>query len=293
MVKNRIKRKTRGKTRRKTRGKTRGKHRRKIHTLRKKTKKKSRKRGGMLRATQGESKTQQGESKTQQGESKTQQVMGSMGALAEHLQHAILQYEYPGVATGMYTNSPQRRDLNRRMGVMTRFTQAVRDRLTTQVGLPGVPVGTLVRADNIHQIMLSRNLNEAQDKEVRRLVARLYANANPADGYRDRWIFGTGPFNSKTAAHVGTHAERKQQRQALLANGNINDMKINGESLPLPLKILRKNRRFNQQPSPRYPRNDDGSVDETHDVFWPRNRVEFDFYMKTFPTLNEIGIYGW
>jgi len=224
----------------------------------------------------------------------TQQVMDRTATLPKEIQQNILLGSHPSIATGMYTNGPMREGLNRRMDAMTSLTQGVRNRLTSQVGLPGVPVGTLMTADDIYldcEVMYNNNLDDTQDKEVRRLVARLFAN--PTNGYSDDAIFGTGAFNSKTAVHVGTHAERKQQRRVLLANGNINDTTINNESLQLPLKILRKNRILNQVLSNRYPLNVDGSIDEAHDVFWPINRREFDFYMKTFPTLREIVFTCW
>ena len=281
-----------------TRHRTRHKKRRKSRKKKKSSRKrKSRKRGGG-KGEKGETKTMtpdQAASRIQavrrnQTRRRTRQVIDKTTDLPKHLQHLILKKSYPSVATGMYTG-PDRNDLNRRMSAMTSITQGVRNRLTTQVVLPGFPLGTLMTADNIAEIMHNNALDDAQDKEVRRLVARLYTN--PVDGYTDDWIFGTGAFNSKMAAHVGTHVERKQHRQNLLANGNINDRTINNDNLPLPLQILRKNRRFNQPISDRYPHNDDGSVDETHDVFWPINRREFDFYMKTFPTLDEITFYGW
>jgi hypothetical protein len=308
-------RKTRTKARRKARSKTRNK-----------TKRKSRKRGGGERCEfygvqssfgssncnvasackSGDCKTKSGQKcYWQNGKCGTRrlarqvvdrttdlpkQAIDRITDLPKHLRHLVLKGSHPSAALNMY-NGPAKNDLRKRMRAMTSITQGVRNRLTTQVVLPGFPLGTLMTADNIAEIMHNTALDDAQDKEVRRLVARLYTN--PVDGYTDDLIFGTGAFNSKMAAHVGTHAERKQHRQNLLANGNINDTTINNDNLPLPLQILRKNRLHHRPISDRYPLKDDGSVDETHDVFWPINRREFDFYMKTFPTLNEIQIYGW
>jgi hypothetical protein len=246
--------------------------------LRNKSKRKYRKRGG--------AKTEHTKKKT------APTVFDRTKNLPKFLQYKILNSSHPSVATGMYTDSPQRQGLNRRTVQLRRLGQGVRNRMTTQVALPGIPVGTLIRAAEILDIEPVNTLDDAQKKEVRRLYARLYTNH--VDGYSDASIFGTGPFNSKTAAaHVGTHAQRKQQRQALLATGNINDMKINGESLPLPLRILRKNRMWNTPLSERYPRRADGTIDETNDIFWPRNRREFDLYMKNIPNLDEIVTYGW
>lgn len=278
MTKQRIRKKTKRKTQKKTRSNSKRKTQRKTYKLRNKSKRKYRKRGG--------AKTEHTKKKT------VPTVFDRTANLPRDLQHKILNSSHPSVATGMYTDSPQRQGLNRRIAQLRRLEQGVRNRMTTQVALPGIPVGTLIRAAEIKEIEAINTLDDAQKKEVRRLYARLYTNH--VDGYSDEEIFGTGPFNSKTAAaHVGTHAQRKQQRQALLAAGNINDMKINGESLPLPLRILRKNRMWNTPLSDRYPRRADGTIDETNDIFWPRNRREFDLYMKNIPNLDEIVTYGW
>lgn len=278
MAKQRIRKKTKRKTQKKTRSNSKSKTQRKTYRLRNKSKRKYRKRGG--------AKTEHTKKKT------APTVLERTANLPRDLQHNILNSSHPSVATGMYTDSPQRQGLNRRTAQLRRLGQGVRNRMTTQVALPGIPVGTLIRAAEILDIEPVNTLDDAQKKEVRRLYARLYTNH--VDGYSDASIFGTGPFNSKTAAaHVGTHAQRKQLRQALLATGNINDMKINGESLPLPLRILRKNRMWNTPLSERYPRRADGTIDETNDIFWPRNRREFDLYMKNIPNLDEIVTYGW
>lgn len=278
MAKQRIRKKTKRKTQKKTRSNSKSKTQRKTYRLRNKSKRKYRKRGG--------AKTEHTKKKT------APTVLERTANLPRDLQHNILNSSHPSVATGMYTDSPQRQGLNRRTAQLRRLGQGVRNRMTTQVALPGIPVGTLIRAAEILDIEPVNTLDDAQKKEVRRLYARLYTNH--VDGYSDASIFGTGPFNSKTAAaHVGTHAQRKQLRQALLATGNINDMKINGESLPLPLRILRKNRMWNTPLSERYPRRADGTIDETNDIFWPRNRREFYLYMKNIPNLDEIVTYGW
>ena len=336
MAKQRIRKKTKRKTQKKTRSNSKSKTQRKTYRLRNKSKKKYRKRGGartehtkkktaltvfdrtkklpkflqykILNSSHPSVATGMYNNSRQRQELNRriaqlrrfgqgvrnrifQRYVDRTANLPKFLQHKILNSSHPSVATGMY-NGPQRQGLNRRTAQLRRLGQGVRNRMTTQVALPGIPVGTLIRAAEILDIEPVNTLDDAQKKEVRRLYARLYTNH--VDGYSDESIFGTGPFNSKTAAaHVGTHAQRKQQRQALLATGNINDMKINGESLPLPLRILRKNRMWNTPLSERYPRRADGTIDETNDIFWPRNRREFDLYMKNIPNLDEIVIYGW
>ena len=293
MAKQRIRKKTKRKTQKKTRSNSKSKTQRKTYRLRNKSKKKYRKRGGARTERQGRVKKYNMPRTPERKKKKTvPTVFDRTANLPRDLQHIILNRSHPSVATGMYTDSPQRQALNRRTAQLRRLGQGVRNRMTSQVALPGIPVGTLIRAAEILDIEPVNTLDDAQKKEVRRLYARLYTNH--VDGYSDESIFGTGPFNSKTAAaHVGTHAQRKQQRQALLATGNINDMKINGESLPLPLRILRKNRMWNTPLSERYPRRADGTIDETNDIFWPRNRREFDLYMKNIPNLDEIVTYGW
>jgi len=293
MAKQRIRKKTKRKTQKKTRSNSKSKTQRKTYRLRNKSKRKYRKRGGARTEQHGRIKKYNMPRTPERKKKKTvPTVFDRTANLSRYLQHIILNSSHPSVATGMYTDSSQRRGLNERTVQLRRLGQSVRNRMTTQVALPGIPVGTLIRAAEIKEIEAINTLDDAQKKEVRRLYARLYTNH--VDGYSDEEIFGTGPFNSKTAAaHVGTHAQRKQQRQALLATGNINDMKINGESLPLPLRILRKNRMWNTPLSERYPRRADGTIDETNDIFWPRNRREFDLYMKNIPNLDEIVTYGW
>ena len=290
MAKQRIRKKTKRKTQKKTRSNSKSKTQRKTYRLRNKSKKKYRKRGGAR--TERVKKYNMPRTPERKKKKTVPTVFDRTANLPRDLQHIILNSSHPSVATGMYTDSPQRQGLNERTAQLRRLGQGVRNRMTTQVALPGIPVGTLIRAAEIKEIEAINTLDDAQKKEVRRLYARLYTNH--VDGYSDESIFGTGPFNSKTAAaHVGTHAQRKQQRQALLAMGNINDMNINGESLPLPLTILRKNRMWNTPLSERYPRRADGTIDETNDIFWPRNRREFDLYMKNIPNLDEIVTYGW
>ena len=281
-------RRTIGRKRRKAT--TRKKHRRYKTTKKRKSRKRRKDRGG----GKGSSKKKD-EPLTR--EEKAQDTLGRMGNLPVNLQTRVLGLSH-GVGQGglpamMHTQGPHRGALRNRMAAMSKFSQGVKNRLKLQVAIPGFNVGQLMKPDNINDALTTRNLTPAQDKEVRRLVARLYTG-----GYDDEYIFGTGELNSKTGEQVSV-----QQRQALLAQGGINDTTINNDGLPLPLQILRKNRRTITSIiarggqawalSNKYPRKVDGSIDETHDIFWPKNKKDFYYYMKTFPTLEEIRHYGW
>ena len=302
MVKNRIKRKTR----RKTRGKT--------HTLRNKTKRKSRKRGGMPGANTtrrvNRKKIKKGRAAARRSAAAAtaardqaavqnqtirnqEHALNRSTTLPEDLQHNIFTFSHPTVATGLMPRDNVEWDgVHRRMDGMTKITQLARDRLHTQVALPETPKGTLITTDAIHDMMGEGDLDPAQDDEVRRLVARLYSNSE--DGYRDEWIFGTGVFNSQAPVRVGSHDQRKVVRQALLNQGGPNDLRINNQNLPTPIKILRKNRNVQTNNITRtYPTKNDGTVEETNDVFWPINRLEFYNFMRRYPTLEEMRHFGW
>jgi hypothetical protein len=294
MMKHRIRKKTKRKTQKKTRSNSKSKTQRKTYRfrLRNKSKRKKGKRGG-ARTTQNEKKKTEGVTPQQQVTS----LVNRTANLPRHLQHNILHSSHPSVATGMYTNSPQRQGLNRRIAQWRRFGQGVRNRqinqrMRTRVALPGYPIGSLMTDDDITGLRFYDGLTwpldnaPAQNKEMKRLITQQYLGFLLSQNE----IFGSGPFNSKTAvAHVGTHAQRKQQRQALLAMGNdINDRRINNELLPLPLQIVRTIRRHDSIISDRYPRNPDGTIDETNDIFWPRNKREFYLFMINIPSFDDI-----
>jgi hypothetical protein len=294
MAKQRIRKKTKRKTQKKTRSNSKSKTQRKTYRLRNKSKRKYRKRGG-ARTAQNEEKKTEGETKSTTPQQQVTSLVNRTANLPRFLQHTILHSSHPSVATGMYTNSPQRQGLKRRTASMRRLVHGVRNRLNnppmrTRVALPGYPIGSLMTDDEItdlrlHDVYWPLDNAPAQNKEMKRLIIQQYLGF-----LSQNEIFGSGPFNSKTAvAHVGTHTQRKQQRQALLSMGNdINDRRINNELLPLPLQIVRTIRRHGAVLSDRYPRNPDGTIDETNDIFWPRNKREFYLYMINIPSFEDI-----
>jgi hypothetical protein len=158
-------------------------------------------------------------------------------------------------------------------------------------GHPNIP--TIVKGQKLFErdirgLIMCQGLDVSQDKEARRLAARLYLAA------LDDSDLG-----------LTIQSTTRQQRQAILEQLRPNvRTAANGEKLPLPLQIFRKSRQhqlsFNNDRYPllvgvidgMIPDGANGVVDQLHDAFWPRNRQEISDFMKTIPTLEEMEDFG-
>jgi len=223
------------------------------------------------------------------------QVSHLMASLPPQAVSHILRYDSTSdshPAGDLYgSDSRARGNLHRRMRGIRALQRNVRRNQQVQVALPGYPRNSRISVDDILEFMgPGNNLTERQKQEVRRLLARAYTHKD--DGYRDEWLFGDGPM--ATTSHNRSLAQRKAHRAAILAQSQDPlATRIGGHRLPLPLQILRKGRRHNQAPSSRYPRDADGNVDETHDIFWPETRAEAREFLHRKPTLEETATFGW
>ena len=135
------------------------------------------------------------------------------------------------------------------------------------------------------------HLTPQQKQEVRRLLARAYTHKE--QGFDDRHLFGEGDMAE--TSKIKNEEERKAYRRQILNHPVNGYARINGQLLPLPLKIFRRGRRYGVVPSDRYPTTDqrpvapDGSnVDEAHDIFWPETRAEVRRFLNRKPSLREL-----
>ena len=106
--------------------------------------------------------------------------------------------------------------------------------------------------------------------------------------YRHRPVRGKGRLSLE---------ERKQYRRRLLHGPGLRSAPltasvIEGETLPLPLRILRKGRLFDITPSINYPRDPKtGNIDETHDIFWPETEEALKHFLSYYPTDEELSYF--
>ena len=214
--------------------------------------------------------------------------------------HHVLSYGSRGThaAGDIYgPHSQERGYLQRRMRGWEKIQRLVKRNQRVQVALPGYPVNSRINEDQILSFMgESAQLTTRQRQELRRLLARAYTHKE--DGYEDAWLFGEGPMATTSynydEGRAASPAERKARRRAILA-GSGNTLSVNGHNLPLPLAMLRKGRTVVRADfrSNKYPKNDQGNVDETHDMFWPETRSAARKFLHRKPTLVEIAAYGW
>ena len=110
-------------------------------------------------------------------------------------------------------------------------------------------------------------------------------------GYSDDELFGTGRMANTW--QFDDPESRQAVRRNLLAGAPLTARVIGSERLPLSLEILRKGRRFPNDviPSDRYPRDADGNIDETHDIFWPETEAALKHFLSYYPTDEEISYF--
>jgi hypothetical protein len=147
-----------------------------------------------------------------------------------------------------------------------------------------IPKGKKITIEEITELMDDidpSKLTDVQRKEVRRLFAIAYEKE-----YAKEWLFGKGKY-AKTYSNRDLE-ERKDHRAKLLEK-----LDDKTSSLPIPLGILRKAKLYGIPESDRYPRNTDGTVDETDDMFWPRTKPNVFDFLYLIPTIEEIQTYGW
>ena len=221
-----------------------------------------------------------------------------IATLPPHLIYEILKKNAPGdvlpVGSVLGPNSAIMRKLRKRMNKLKAFQRMVRDDQKLQIALPGYPKNTRTsRIENLFEFLSQKKLKyltPEQIHEVRRLVANAYTTRD--GGYSDAELFGTGRMANTW--QFDDPEDRKAFRRNLLAGAPLTARVIGSERLPLSLEILRKGRRFNDViPSDRYPRDADGNIDETHDIFWPKTRNEMNKFLRMYPTNKEISYFGY
>jgi len=196
------------------------------------------------------------------------------------------------VGSVLGSDSAIMRKLRGRMNKLKTFQRKVRDDQKLQIALPGYPKNTRTsRIENLFEFLSHPNLTPEQIHEVRRLVANAYTTRD--EGYSDAQLFGTGRMANTW--QFDDPKDRKAFRRDLLAGAPLTARVIGSERLPLSLEILRKGRRFPNDviPSDRYPRDADGNIDETHDIFWPKTRNAMNKFLRIMPTNKEISYFGY
>jgi len=228
---------------------------------------------------------------------KAKAISPLMATLPDQLKHRILinlMNNAPGgvlpVGSVLGRDSANMINLHKRMNNLKDFQRKVRDDQKLQIALPGYPINTRTsRIENLFEFLSQKihpNLTPEQIHEVRRLVANAYTTRD--GGYSDDELFGTGRMANTW--QFDDPEDRKAFRRNLL-DGAV----IEGERLPLSLEILRKGRLFPDDviPSDRYPRDADGNIDETHDIFWPKTRNAMNKFLRIMPTNKEILYFGY
>jgi len=170
---------------------------------------------------------------------------------------------------------------------LTVLQQNVRRNQSVQVALPGYPVNSRMNLEKIAIVWINDDdqLTKRQKQELKRLMARAYTHKD--NGYSDERLFGSG-LMADTWNNNRTEAERKAHRATLLA-GSGNALRVNGHNLPLPLTMLRHGRTLGYSySSDKYPKNSNGEVDETHDMFWPETRLAARKFFHRKPTIVEM-----
>lgn len=176
-------------------------------------------------------------------------------------------------------SADERTALTKRMLYDKRFGQKGDNELVdkARVDLPTIPQYQGVSQRNVLELIGHQGLNVSQDKEVRRLAARLYLAA-----YDD----------SDLGLTLNQPYTTVQQRQAILQPLNPRrGTTSNGENLPLPLRIMRKGR-YHNITNNRYPTGVNGDIDETDNIFWPTTRKQIFNFMTLYPTLEEMDVFG-
>ena len=215
---------------------------------------------------------------------KTLRMLGNMNSTAGRDGDVFTRFS---VEPHYLMSADERTALTKRMLYDKRFGQKGDNELVdkARVALPTIPQYQGVTQRNVLELIGCQGLNVYQDKEVRRLAARLYLAA-----YDDGDLGLTLNQPSTTL----------QQRQVILQPMHPNQgVTANGENLPFPLRIMRSSRRHHLTDHPgvpfnnnnRYP-NANGVIDETHNMFWPTERRQIFDFMKTTPTLEEISFFG-
>ena len=230
---------------------------------------------------------------------KAEAISPLMATLPPHLIYEILEKNAPGdvlpVGSVLGSDSANMIKLRKRIKNIKAFQRKVRDDQKLQIALPGYPINTRTsRIENLFEFLsqkLHPNLTPEQIHEVRRLVANAYTTRD--GGYSDAELFGTGRMANTW--QIDDPEDRKAFRRNLLAGAPLTARVIGSERLPLSLEILRKGRRFPNDviPSDRYPRDADGNIDETHDIFWPKTRNAMNKFLRIMPTNKEILYFGY
>ena len=293
-------RKSRRKLRRKSRRKLRRKTRRK---LRRKTKRKYRKQGG----TKKSRKKKKNRDKTREKKNiernkeemlkrrhrerndpeKALRILNNMDSTAGRDGNVLAGF----AVEPHYLMTPEdRRALSRTMLYNKRFGQKDESQFVDKArvafmpiqGHPNIPtigIGQQLFERNIRELIDCQGLNPNQDREVRRLAARLHLAALD---------------NSELGLTLNPQPTTLQQRQAILQHLPPNQrVTTTGQNLPYPLQIMRKSRRHHiAATNDRYPNTANGDINETDNMFWPTTREQIFNFLKDIPTLEELAGFG-
>jgi len=207
---------------------------------------------------------------------KTLRMLGNMNSTAGRDGDVFARF---AVEPHYLMSADERTALTKRMLYDKRFGQKGDNELVdkARVDLPTIPQYQGVSQRNVLELIGHQGLNVSQDKEVRRLAARLYLAA-----YDD----------SDLGLTLNQPYTTVQQRQAILQPLNPRrGTTSNGENLPLPLRIMRKGR-YHNITNNRYPTGVNGDIDETDNIFWPTTRKQIFNFMTLYPTLEEMDVFG-
>ena len=290
-------RKSRRKSDRKSRRKSRRKLRRK---LRRKTKRKYRKQGGTRQSRKNKRE------RDKRREAKNKRTTNEDAALRRHrerndpekalrkLKNMASTAGHPEITDMVYRDmvmSPDDRiALSRRMLAKKRFGQKDESQFVdvarvafrpshADPNIPTIGIGQQLFEGNIRELITCQGLNPNQDREVRRLAARLHLAALD---------------DTQLGLTLNPQPTTVQQRQAILQPlWPWGRETATGENLPYPLQIMRKSRRYHIAViNPNYPTRANGEIDETDDMFWPTTREQIFNFMKDIPTLQELEWFG-